>query len=464
MAHDIPYVATATVADLHDLEAKVERAMELRGARYLHVLVPCPLGWGSAPSDTIELARLAQETGIFPVFEARDGTVTAVSPIRRRQPVEDYLSRQGRYAHLFGEPRRGPTSSPASRPMADRNIARYGLLDPAATRRTGRTDDGAPVRHHPRRRLEPRQPHRFVAGRAPGLRPPARRRATAPARPARTSRAGSTTPSPATTRRRGGSWSRRTRCRRSWAASASTPARRRATGPSSTRPSASTRSSASSATWPSSTGGRCPGRARPPGSPGPGGRLRAGRARRRLPPAAPRPRRAPRRRGPAARRDDALRDPRLPAAPRRPGRRDPAHRRPGRGARARADGDRRPRTSGPPASYDAVFLAVGAQLARRIDIPAGDSSRVVDALSLLHGVADGRPAAARTPGRGLRRRGHRGRRGAHGPPPGRHRRRHRLPPHPGADARPRRGAGGRAGRGGHRPVAVHRRQLRRAPA
>ena len=48
MAHEIPYVATATVADLRDLEYKVERAMELRGARYLHVFVPCPLGWGSA--------------------------------------------------------------------------------------------------------------------------------------------------------------------------------------------------------------------------------------------------------------------------------------------------------------------------------------------------------------------------------------------------------------------------------
>ena len=45
MAHEIPYVATATVADLHDLEHKVERAMSFRGARYLHVFVPCPLGW-----------------------------------------------------------------------------------------------------------------------------------------------------------------------------------------------------------------------------------------------------------------------------------------------------------------------------------------------------------------------------------------------------------------------------------
>ena len=61
MAHDIPYVATATVADLHDLERKVERAMEFHGARYLHVLVPCPLGWGSPSSETIHIARLAQE-------------------------------------------------------------------------------------------------------------------------------------------------------------------------------------------------------------------------------------------------------------------------------------------------------------------------------------------------------------------------------------------------------------------
>src|SRR5690606_8048267 len=61
MAHEIPYVATATVADLRDLEAKVIRAMQFRGARYLHVLVPCPLGWGTKSADTIRVARLATE-------------------------------------------------------------------------------------------------------------------------------------------------------------------------------------------------------------------------------------------------------------------------------------------------------------------------------------------------------------------------------------------------------------------
>ena len=101
MAHEIPYVATATVADLRDLEAKVEKAMSLHGARYLHILVPCPLGWGSASHDTIRLARLARETGIFPVFEAEHGEVTAVTKIRHRVPVEDYLKPQKRFAHLF---------------------------------------------------------------------------------------------------------------------------------------------------------------------------------------------------------------------------------------------------------------------------------------------------------------------------------------------------------------------------
>jgi pyruvate ferredoxin oxidoreductase beta subunit len=126
LAHEIPYVATATVADLRDLEYKVERAMSLRGARYLHVLVPCPLGWGSAAAETIRIARLATECGLFPVWEGEAGTVTAATPIRHRIPVEDYLKPQKRYAHLFHpEPRRDVLDRIQA--MADRNIARFKL-------------------------------------------------------------------------------------------------------------------------------------------------------------------------------------------------------------------------------------------------------------------------------------------------------------------------------------------------
>ena len=127
MAHEIPYVATATVADLRDLEAKVEKAMSLHGARYLHVLVPCPLGWGSASHDTIKLARLARETGMFPVFEAERGEVTAVTKIRRRVPVEEYLRPQKRFAHLFGGSGQ-PEMLARIQANADRNIRRFGLL------------------------------------------------------------------------------------------------------------------------------------------------------------------------------------------------------------------------------------------------------------------------------------------------------------------------------------------------
>lgn len=128
MAHEIPYVATATVADLHDLERKVHTAMALRGARYLHILVPCPLGWGSASHDTIRLARLAHESGLFPVFEAVYGEVSQVLKIRRRVPVADYLRPQKRFAHLFGDTA-DPDTLAQMQAMADRNIERYGLLE-----------------------------------------------------------------------------------------------------------------------------------------------------------------------------------------------------------------------------------------------------------------------------------------------------------------------------------------------
>ncbi len=127
MAHEIPYVATATVAELHDLEHKVERAMAFRGARYLHIFVPCPLGWGCAPRDTIRVARLAKETGLFPVFEAEHGEVVSVAKIRRQVPVEEYLRPQHRYAHLFGEPPRTDLIE-RIQAIADRNIRRFGLV------------------------------------------------------------------------------------------------------------------------------------------------------------------------------------------------------------------------------------------------------------------------------------------------------------------------------------------------
>ena len=126
MAHQIPYVATATVADLRDLEYKATRAVDFHGARYLHILVSCPLGWGSSPADTVRVARLAAESGLFPVFEAEDGSVTSSTPIRRQVPVEEYLRLQARYAHLFRPVERTETIAKIQA-IADRNIDKFGL-------------------------------------------------------------------------------------------------------------------------------------------------------------------------------------------------------------------------------------------------------------------------------------------------------------------------------------------------
>jgi pyruvate ferredoxin oxidoreductase beta subunit len=105
MAHEIPYVATASIHDLHDLEHKVEKAMAVRGARYLEVFVTCPLGWGSTPADTLKIARLAVETGLFPLIEADHGEITAVT----RKPGNEWQIERIQAA-------------------ADRNIRRYGLV------------------------------------------------------------------------------------------------------------------------------------------------------------------------------------------------------------------------------------------------------------------------------------------------------------------------------------------------
>lgn len=126
LAHEIPYVASATPADLRDLEHKVRTAMSIRGARYLHVLVPCPLGWGSEASQSIALSRAAVQSGIFPVVEARAGELTDVQRIRERADVEDYLRPQARFAHLF---RPGGEDALARwRALAEANIRRYDLL------------------------------------------------------------------------------------------------------------------------------------------------------------------------------------------------------------------------------------------------------------------------------------------------------------------------------------------------
>jgi len=107
VAHGVPYVATATPAEPRDLMRKVKKALEIEGPKYLHILVPCVPGWGIESELSVEIARLAVETYLFPVFEIEEGVITKVKKPKERKPVEDYLRPQRRFAHLFrpgGEP------------------------------------------------------------------------------------------------------------------------------------------------------------------------------------------------------------------------------------------------------------------------------------------------------------------------------------------------------------------------
>jgi pyruvate ferredoxin oxidoreductase beta subunit len=127
-AHHGPYAATASVAYPSDIRKKVRRALAIEGPTFLQIHSPCPLGWGMDGSKSIEVARLAVQTGLFPIIELERGEVTAVMPIRNKKPVKDYFMTQGRFKHLLKDDYRAQKELEHLQALADHNIEVYGLL------------------------------------------------------------------------------------------------------------------------------------------------------------------------------------------------------------------------------------------------------------------------------------------------------------------------------------------------
>ncbi len=127
LAHRIPYMATASVGYPFDLEKKVKKALSIRGPKYIQIFSNCPLGWRHHPSETITLAKLVVETGLYPLYEYENGQLVSARRIARKKPVEDYLRPQGRYGHLFTQ-EGGADMIARIQAQADANIERYGLL------------------------------------------------------------------------------------------------------------------------------------------------------------------------------------------------------------------------------------------------------------------------------------------------------------------------------------------------
>jgi pyruvate/2-oxoacid:ferredoxin oxidoreductase beta subunit len=102
-AHGVPYVATlalGSVPTLRDFRAKVARAAEVRGFRFLHVLGACPPGWRYPTAQSTEIVRLAVESRYFPLFECDDGAWRITFRPKHPLPVREFLATQGRFGHL----------------------------------------------------------------------------------------------------------------------------------------------------------------------------------------------------------------------------------------------------------------------------------------------------------------------------------------------------------------------------
>jgi len=108
-AHGIPYVATACISYPLDFVNKLRKAKMFVGTRYIQVLTPCPPGWRYSTERTVELGRLAVQTGIWPLYEIVNGKFEFSSPSAslvdktKRKPIEEYLKHQGRFSSIAPE-------------------------------------------------------------------------------------------------------------------------------------------------------------------------------------------------------------------------------------------------------------------------------------------------------------------------------------------------------------------------
>ncbi len=103
-AHQIPYVATASIGYPEDLFRKVKKAKELKGTRFIHIYAPCPTGWKTRPEDTVKLARMVVQNAIFPLYEVENGEKYVLNiKLKEKKPISEFLKLQGRFRHLTGK-------------------------------------------------------------------------------------------------------------------------------------------------------------------------------------------------------------------------------------------------------------------------------------------------------------------------------------------------------------------------
>lgn len=102
-AHGIKYAATASVGYLPDFMNKVKKASQIKGSKYIHVIAPCPPGWGVAADQTIEIAKEAVDCGLWVLAEYENGKFTVNRKPKTPEKTADHLRKQSRFRHLSDE-------------------------------------------------------------------------------------------------------------------------------------------------------------------------------------------------------------------------------------------------------------------------------------------------------------------------------------------------------------------------
>ena len=102
-AHRIPYVAQASASNWNDLVTKSEKAFAADGPAFLNVITTCHRGWRFPQEKSIEISKLAVETGVWPLIEVENGVWRFTYKPKQRKPVIEWLKSQGRFSHLFTE-------------------------------------------------------------------------------------------------------------------------------------------------------------------------------------------------------------------------------------------------------------------------------------------------------------------------------------------------------------------------
>jgi pyruvate/2-oxoacid:ferredoxin oxidoreductase beta subunit len=100
LAHGVPYVASASVAYPDDLVRKFEKARNIKGTRFIHLLSSCPPGWGIDSAVSVKVTRMATRSCVFPIYEIEEGKYTVNVLPGEKIPVEDYLQAQGRFRQM----------------------------------------------------------------------------------------------------------------------------------------------------------------------------------------------------------------------------------------------------------------------------------------------------------------------------------------------------------------------------